>query len=262
MPELTGACAGYEAGRWRCEELAAHLIEWLPEFALRYREWNEIRWYNANKRLKEAARTVYRSKRYRKRGEVGEILLHVLIRQSFSTIPAISKYFYKDSANDTVKGFDAVHVVISGNDIELWLGEVKFYKNVKAAIRAAVKELRRHLRRNYLRAEFAAITNKVDETWKHANKIKELISSNTSLDRIFTRICIPVLLAYDSKTVARHKRVSPEFLKEFEEEVRQLHAAFAKNTLPRSLRIHLFLAPLGKKTDLTTRFHECLTKLQ
>ena len=42
----------------------------------------------------------------------GNLVTHSM-RQVFDTIPAISKIFYKDSANDTVKGFDAVHVLNS-----------------------------------------------------------------------------------------------------------------------------------------------------
>src|SRR5690349_18214709 len=34
LPPLTGVCAGYELNEWRCKQLAAHLMEWLPEFAL------------------------------------------------------------------------------------------------------------------------------------------------------------------------------------------------------------------------------------
>jgi hypothetical protein len=262
FPELSGACAGYEAGKWRCHQLAAHLIEWLPEFALRYREWNGIKWHNADKRLRQAAQTVYTSKQYRRRGEVGEILLHALIRQSFTTIPAISKYFYKDSSNDTVKGFDAVHVVVDKNAIELWLGEVKFYKNIRPAIRSVIKELRKHLRRNYLRSEFAAITNKIDDSWEYADRLKALLNPNTSMDKVFTRICIPVLLAYDSKTIAKYKKEDESFLGDFELEIRAIHTKFAASRPPQSIHIHLFLLPLGRKSELATNFHERLMSLQ
>lgn len=37
-PGLTGLCAGFESGDWRCGDFARHLIEWLPEFALTYSE--------------------------------------------------------------------------------------------------------------------------------------------------------------------------------------------------------------------------------
>ena len=39
-PSLTGLCAGFEAGRWRALELARHLFEWLPEFALTTSEYH------------------------------------------------------------------------------------------------------------------------------------------------------------------------------------------------------------------------------
>src|ERR1035437_1518835 len=34
-PTITGLCAGYEGGEWRAKALADHMMEWLPEFALR-----------------------------------------------------------------------------------------------------------------------------------------------------------------------------------------------------------------------------------
>src|SRR3712207_6996007 len=64
--------------------------------------------------------TLFRSsEKYSKRGEFGELLLHSVIRDVFHSEPAISKIFFKDSANDTVKGFDAVHVVEVEGSLEL-----------------------------------------------------------------------------------------------------------------------------------------------
>ena len=39
MPGLAGVCAGFEAGKWRYDQLAEHILEWLPEFALNEREY-------------------------------------------------------------------------------------------------------------------------------------------------------------------------------------------------------------------------------
>src|SRR5436853_139858 len=46
-PGLTGLDAGYEAGAWRAEQLASHLFEWLPEFALSYSESITMNYANA-----------------------------------------------------------------------------------------------------------------------------------------------------------------------------------------------------------------------
>src|SRR4051794_5347603 len=91
LPGLTGVCAGFEEEAWRSEHLADHLLEWLPEFALNDREYTSLRGANAVRRLKEAARTVYTSDKYERRGELGEILLHAIIRQEFGSVPIISK---------------------------------------------------------------------------------------------------------------------------------------------------------------------------
>src|SRR6267378_1329008 len=191
---LTAVCAGYELREWRHEQLAGNLIKWLPEFALTYSELQRLQGYNAADLIAKAARSVYMSDKYKKRGEIGELLLHVICREVFKTYPAITKYFYKDSSNDTVKGFDAVHVVVTKTGLELWLGESKFYEDIDQAISAAIGDLKSHTKRDYMRAEFVTVRNKLDKKWPHAAKLEKLIHPNVPLDQIFEAVCIPVLL--------------------------------------------------------------------
>jgi hypothetical protein len=204
-PALTSLCAGYERGEWRAAQLAEHLFEWLPEFALSYSERQGFQDTTAVRLLKRAAQVVYASDKYQRRGEFGELLLHAVVRQHFGSEPAISKLFYKDSANDTVKGFDAVHVVpVDDGSLELWLGEVKFYEDGRAAVRDVAAELHAHTTTEFLRGEFALILNKIDEAWPFADRLKLLLDPATSLDQVFDRLRVPVLLTYDSETVAGH----------------------------------------------------------
>jgi hypothetical protein len=238
------------------------MIEWLPEFALRDSERAGIGTHNMVAKLAAAAHTVYTSEKYQKRGEPGELLLHIALRQVFGTIPAVAKFFFKDAANDTVKGFDAVHVVAGPAGLELWLGEAKFYKDPQAAIRAAVKDLQRHLETDYLRLEFAAITNKIDPGWPHADQLRKLLHPNTSLDEVFASAAIPVLLAYDSSCVSGHKAVTAEFIKTFETEVRSLHSDFLSNPLPKFVHIHLLLVPVHSKKALADEFDQRLKRCQ
>ncbi len=261
-PPLVGWCAGYELGEWRGRQLANHLLQWLPEFALKYSEWDGMNSGNAFELLGRAAASVYKSEEYKKRGEFGEILLHAMIRQHFKSAPAISKYFYKDSRNDTVKGFDAVHVVGKPGDWELWLGEVKFYANISDAITAVVTELQDHTDKDYLRSEFIAITNKLDDSWGEAAKLRKLLSPNTSLDTIFSKVCFPVLLTYDSRVVASHTSLSEEYEIAFKEEVLRHRATFATKELPNNLEIRLFLLPLKDKVELVKQMDEALKACQ
>lgn len=164
-------------------------------------------------------------------------------------MPAVSKIFYKDSANDTVKGFDAVHVVATPASLELWLGEVKFYEDIDAAIRDSVNELNAHTERDYLRGEFYAIKNKIDNGWPHADRLRALLHDKVSLDVVFDALCVPVLLTYDGDVTQKHTHYCQQYIDALTVELKAIHARFASKTLPK-VKIHLFLIPLATKKAL------------
>lgn len=174
-------------------------MEWLPEFCLSHSERNSIRDTNAVSQLRKAAQTVYDTDKYDRRGEFGELILHALLREMLGTEPAISKIFFKDSVNNTVKGFDAVHVLDTGAGLELWLGEVKFYKSIDRAVDDVAAELEQHFKDDYLKKEFMLITGKLDSSWSGHARLKELLHPNISLDKVVKAIVVPVLLTYESK---------------------------------------------------------------
>lgn len=251
-PSVTGLCVGYELGQWRAARFADHLMEWLPEFALTYSEIEGIHSGNMVALMREAAKKVYVTKKFANRGEFGELFLHAAIRQVFGSLPAISKIYYKSALNDTVKGFDAVHVVTDADGLQLWLGEAKFYDDIGRAIRDVVEELKIHTERDYLRDEFLLITGKLDQQWPHADKLEKLLSPNTSLDEVFKAVCIPVLLTYDSPCVAKHKLCSPEYIDDFCDEIMNNYKKFKSKDLPTNVTVHLFLLPLELKEKLIT----------
>ena len=261
-PGLTGASVGYEQTIWRREQFADHILEWLPEFALSPKESASLRTNNAVTLIRKAARSIYATDKYRRRGEFGELILHILMRQVFHTIPAISKIYYKDSANDTIKGFDAVHVVNSRPELELWLGEAKFYRDIRAAIRDVVSELRVHTEGDYLRQEFALIGNKIDDDWPSSEALRDLIHQNRSLDEVFSRMCIPVLLTYDSAVVDRHQVVDDNYIADFTNEINRNYEHFRAAGLPPAITVHLFLLPLEQKAELVAALHERLRAWQ
>jgi hypothetical protein len=263
-PPLTAMCANYEGGEWRYRQLALHLIKWLPEFALK---WSEREGFNSATgvtQLARAARLVYATDLYDRRGEFGELLLHAVMRHEFNTEPAIAKLFFKDARNDTVKGFDAVHVVESqAGELELWLGEVKFYNNISSAMSDVVKELGEHTKRDYLRDEFALITNKLDPKWPLTARLQRLLDAeNVSLDDIFARIRIPVLLTYDSAVVGAHTSRTEEYLAEFKAEVLEIRERFSQKELPKEFIVELILIPLKQKKVLLEELDRRLKSIQ
>lgn len=249
-PGLSALCVGYERGTWRKEQFVQHAMEWLPEFALKDSELVGLDTANLVQMIRNAAKNVYTSEKFKKRGEFGELFLHMAKRQVFNSIPAVSKIYYKSARNDTVKGFDSVHIVEVKDELELWLGEVKFYADLNQAITDVVKELQNHTQTDYLRDEFALILNKVDRDWVHYAAISRLMSKNTSLDEVFKRVCIPVMLTYESQTISNCSICDEDYVKKFNSEISSAYQSFSAKKLPNDVRIHLFLFPLESKSEL------------
>jgi len=248
---VTGLCAGFEQGAWRCQQLSEYLIEvWLPEFALRHSELEGVDRYTMARLVKQAARAVYTSKKFENRGEFGELLLHSVLAQEMHSLPAVSKIYYKSAPNDTVKGFDAVHVVPNGAGLELWLGEAKFYGSASRAMREAISSLKRLSQTKFLRDEFAIILRMLDDSWPHADQLRRLLDKSTSLDEIFSTVCIPVLITYDSATLAAHKSLDASYEAAIEKEWLAHHGTFSGKSLPANVRVHLILVPLNNKKSL------------
>lgn len=239
-------------------------MEWLPEFCLTAEELEDFAPGTALAMFRKAARSVYQTDKYQSRGEFGELFLHIALRQVYGSIPAISKIYWKDAANNTVKGYDAVHVIEANGNLELWLGEVKFYSSAGQAIRDVVAEIEAHTKIDYMENEVAFIANKLDKTSPHYPRLQKLLHPNTSIDDVFDAACIPILITYDSSVLKAHSKTSQQYLDEVSAEVEgvrlRLENKLAALNLP--VKVHLFVIPLNCKADLIKHMHDALKRLQ
>lgn len=105
---------GFDQNKYRLEPLVNLIADVIPEFAFGYHAGKSVPLNELRQRLKEAAMRVYTTDDYKNRGEFGELILHLLLRDYCGTIPLISKIHFKDADNTTVHGFDGVHIVIEG----------------------------------------------------------------------------------------------------------------------------------------------------
>lgn len=260
-PSLTVTCPGYELGAWRDQALVDDVFQrHLASFALSYTELSRIDGESAGLALRRAAEIVYATDKYHRRGEFGELFLHAVAKDFFGAQPAISKLFYKDSDNDTVKGFDCVHVLENDTgDLEIWLGEAKFYADLSGAIAEAVKSITEHLEQDFLKREFVAITNKLDPTWPHSQEVADLLDSANSLDEIASSLVIPVLVTYNSDAIQCHDKICDEYVAALEQEAQTAWTNFDdKLSVPLPITVHLILMPLQDKEKMRDLMHDKL----
>lgn len=253
-------CAGFEDRAWRANDLSFDLISWASDWILPPEELEGYNHATGVALLGKALSRVYKTIDYDKRGEIGELLLHIILRKFFLSSRLISRIYFKDAANDTVKGFDCAHVVEStdGSDIELWLGESKLYQDSYSAATAIYDELKLHLSRDYLKYEFAAISDKIPKGHPHYEKLTKLLSRESSLDQTFKSVVIPIFISYDSEVAGRHLESTHEYVSDLEAEVRanwsSLSSRYSKWTLPRKIRAHVIYFPMSTKSELTAAF--------
>lgn len=260
-PALLAATVDYELGSWRVEAFANHILEWVLDYALRRGEREHLSPGRVVEITKRAMKATFGNGG--DRGVPGEILLHAVCRQFFGSDTVINKVWFKTANNDTYKGFDGVHAVHSGATLELWLGEAKFYRDADRAIQAVVTELNDHLDRDYLRAEFALVASKIDDRHPHVDELRQLMHPNSSLDQVFDRMVVPILLTYDSVSTLAHTQLCPEYDATLEAEVRRIWLKLA-NRLPAKLpvAVRLFLVPLADKSALESALNAELQKWQ
>lgn len=185
---------GFDFGRYLNEEFTEVLMDVIVDFAFGYHTGILKNSYN-RRILKEAATAIYRideymqakwvyvdndselsdcelkeEKKYMKKGEFGEMILHLLLRDFFGTEPLLSKIHFKDTDNAVIHGFDIVHV---GKDLKdptrssIYLGESKLYSRKtghagKQGINDLVEDIKHHFKTDFLYREIALINKKKD----------------------------------------------------------------------------------------------------
>lgn len=255
---------GFDQNRFRLQPLVDIIRSVIPEFALGYIAGNAILGHEIIDRLKEAAETVYTTDKYKKRGEFGELILHLLLRDFCNTTPLVSKIQFKDSTNATVHGFDGVHITSSNGAHKLWLGESKLYINGEAGIRDLVKDLEEHIKADYLRKEFMLIKTKLPEKSPDIEYWRDLIDRHTKLQTIFSHICVPLVCTYSSDIFKNHRDETGKYLEDFKKECIDLHAKLEKL----KAKIHtnvdaiLMLLPVPDKDRLNEELDKRLKHMQ
>lgn len=257
-PPHAALCAGYEGGSWRCAQLADHLFQWLPFAALNQEHQLAFGASNFVELLKLAAAHIYNTKKTVSRGEIGELLLHLICILHYDTVPVLCKLILKTSSNDTVKGFDGVHVVSKGAEFELWLGESKFYIDGREAIREAVKSIKEHILPSFLNTEKAMVFGHIGPGIPHREEIIKLFKAQTSADELLKKAAFPVLIAYESQSVAAFNALCSEYVEQLRSEVEGLKALFSAQAAGVVLRFRLIFVPLGRKMDVVERFDKKL----
>ena len=94
---------------WRADALAEHIIDWIPDFALRGHSHEAPGYGRMVERLRRGLQATFGDKD--DLSPAAEVLLHAICREHYASSTVVNKVVFKTADNDTYKGFDAVHTV-------------------------------------------------------------------------------------------------------------------------------------------------------
>lgn len=272
---------------YRLDPLVMKILSALHEFAFGFHEGEQTDNTETLFKLIESSRSIYKIDEYQKvkdlyfnsgaltddiadkylrRGEFGELILHLILRDFHNTIPLLSKIYFKDSIGHTVHGFDAVH--IDPVNKTMWLGESKLYIDPKKGLNELIKDVEEHFKLDYLNSEFSLISKKI----RHAQNSPELeywvslLSSGGKLSDKLNKIHIPLLCTYSCDSFTKFDNESSiEFDEYYRNKILLLKKHFDDNyshPLKKHLNIILMLFPVSNKIELVKRLHNKLSLIQ
>jgi len=266
--------------------LTSLLFDAIHEFAFGLHEGLVTDNTKTFRKIKEAAKLIYKIKSFNdvkdiyteegfiadevddsvlRRGEFGELILHLILRDFHKTIPLLSKIYFKDSLGITVHGFDAIHV--EPETKTLWLGESKLYIDGRRGIKALVEDIKTHIKTDFLESEFLLISKKVG-LCQHAEQKdywEKFLTKRFSLKDTIEQINIPLLLTYTGNLYLKHLDKTDQFIEDLKTEVEKLQEYFNSindHPLKSKLNIILLIFPVKCKKKLVKRLHHNLSILQ
>ncbi|MDF2192566.1 DUF1837 domain-containing protein [Paraflavitalea sp. CAU 1676] len=253
---------GFDQQVFRFQPLADVIRKVIPEFAFGHHEGYSVPLEELVDRIKEAAQTVYDTDKYQKRGEFGELILHLLLRGFHGTVPLVSTMYFKDSINVPAHGFDGVQVSVTGEDKKLWLGESKLYKSGKEGVKELLADMKNHINNDYLRKQFMLISRKIPASNTEILYWRDLLDQHTKLEDIFKSLVIPMVCTYNSELFVNHTDNTSEYFEDFESECQHLFTQFQNGCTIANVEFILLLLPVPCKDSLNTELNKRLKHMQ
>jgi hypothetical protein len=206
-----------------------------------------------------------------KGSELAEVVLYGIMRSHYKALSVVPKIFYKQNVNDNAKGSDSVHIVIEDDGkFSIWLGEAKFYSSIEDnRLDSIVDSVKNSLQTDKLKKENSIITNLSDidvvvDSVELRKEIKAALDQNESIDKIKSKLHIPILLLHECEITKIESQLNDEYRNKIREyHLKRAEAYFRKQIakcseihLYSEIHFHIILFPVPLKENIINKFLE------
>ena len=264
LHSFSGFDVRYSLKKWRHENYAKHLIEWLPEFSLKASEIVNILAHNAETILARSISTFSDSELPRDR-LIAELILHSILRSRQNSEPVACKVFYKSAGK--LSEFGNAHIVqMPDQDDQLWLGLARMIKasDMDTTLEQIREILDETISETVLSAEREIIIS-LREPLHHqpkADSFNQALHRNSPVDDMLNILCFPILLTYDSAALSSGWLVDyvDNLKKEIETHFSTFTSELSENI--KQVKVLIFLVPMESIELLTKAFNARCEKLE
>lgn len=268
---VVSAINDFADGHWRFSRFQKFIWDNIADTALSSAERNALSNQNFSM-LVEAAKKLRLTDSeddIGKGSELAEIVLYGIMKHHYGALPVVPKIFHKQNNQDNAKGADSVHIVVDGNDFSIWMGEAKFYNDIKnARLASIVESVGNALQSDKLEKENSIVTNinDLDHLIGDAilrSSIKTCLQSSASIDDLKSRLHVPILMLHECAITKACKRLTKDYKDSvieyhkgraqsyFKKQVEELKA---KVFLYEEITFHLILFPVPEKKKIVDNF--------
>lgn len=235
-PNIKGIDIGFEFGEWKINNFSETVYDWLIDYALTLKEQKNFN--GSDRQLFKFAKDNFLLNNL---DALGDLCLHIAIRETYKTIPVMNKLF--DINNKT---FSCTHAVLNFDSLELWIGASSVNRTLEEVIESIVKNIEYIVDIRSLKNRLFALTNQIDDSWPHKEKLERLSDANLSIDERFDKIIIPIFLMHDSDLINNFDKEN--FIKLFEDHVlecRNLLKSNINDGLVKLVDLRVFCFPVS-----------------
>ncbi|HDF8080836.1 DUF1837 domain-containing protein [Vibrio parahaemolyticus] len=223
VPSIKGVDIGFTFEQWNINKFTETVYDWIIDYSLSHKA--KANFTGNLRRLFKHARENYPASDL---NALGDLCLHIAIRQSYSTIPIMNRVF--DGNNKT---FSCTHAILNFDNIELWIGASAVSTSIEDAVSTAIDNVNYISCINSLETRLFALTSEIDSSWPHKDKLERLADSDLPLDQRFDKIIIPIFIMHDSELITEYDKKN--FLSAFEDKIHECRGLIQKSDLKQSL---------------------------
>lgn len=249
--------AEFDGGAWRRDELAAYLVDWLPDITLPPKVLTSFSHNEARALTKRAFDAFKGSGNISIDRLLAELMLNAILRQYRSSEPISCKLFTKSAG---VVHLNSAHIVHAADTDEIWLGQARLAAAASREdiVSEVIRQIEETFDRNVLKREREIIVQLRDPNHLRATNIEPSLSRNAKLDDFLRVLRVPIMIAYDSEVIGAGDQ--PSYVTKLVAEVTASYEQI-KRRLPNNLsevQVHVFLVPVECAISLANSFESHL----